>query len=236
MWQTFVANDPSCNDFRFIRLHYEQLNLCFACPPSIYWFINCLFYQAIAPIVIFGSLIFAQKINSTCLALNSLTATRHGVIIVWQKLKIVAYTRVRRAWVRMWVCGLRVFGVLLLILCILSNSMTKRPSQLLFFGWGDSKSQSNCLGRAAPLIRCHFDASVSMWVARNIHTSNDYFFFVPISCHWKMTAQNMKTKPKDRQIEHRRKLRFCCWKNAFNLFFIVNDIFSCKLNIRRANN
>lgn len=53
-----------------------------------------VYYQAIAPIVIFGSMIFAQNINSTCLSLNSLTATRHGVIIVWQKLKIVAYTSV----------------------------------------------------------------------------------------------------------------------------------------------
>lgn len=123
-----------------------------------------------------------MKINSTCLSLNFLTATRHGVILHWQKLKN-HHTHRNCAYVSMWAfvcCGL---------LTNFADNTTK-PSQLFVISGGDD-SKSQCVNIVARTWRCHFDANVSMVLSRNIRTSNERTnLFVRIVCHCN-TCRNM---------------------------------------------
>lgn len=167
-----------------------------------------------------------QKINSTCLSLNSLTATRHGVILDWQKLKIIACTH-KYTWC---VCEhvgysyvFSFFGVRSRVPTAdkYSESGVRETVSWYVFGGGggDSKSQSNCFDTATRIC-CHFDANVSMWIARNIYAARthangihfSFFIFMCISFAIEKCQQHART----RSVYFFREK-----KNAFDSCFIV---------------
>lgn len=156
-----------------------------------------------------------SKQIGTCLSLNFLTATRHGVIHDWPKLKIIIafvllheYIVYLRAY-SMRVCG---FRVCLCLVCVYLSTLCWSicrhiqrcgVSCSLRWWWRFEKSIEICFDTQPPRIRCHFDANVSMRIARNIHAHRIGYllvlFFIShvrIADHGKNDRRREKEKKK----------------------------------------